>query len=167
MHRRFRAFLPALAVLGFFWVSACDLSDDETRPTEVAGEYVFTEFRFTPTSPLLPDAVLLDTLVQENTRVQLFSSGIFTLLYQFEGANPEFIGGEFTVNERRVRLRGREEEAQFFEQLLLGTEITLQRTDDGPLVASIPRTVNLEEFSPRYSGLRTVDGTVNLELVRR
>lgn len=167
MHPCFRACLPALFLVCAIFVSACDLTDDDATPTSVAGEYVFTEFRFVPDSPLLPPAVVLDTLVQSNTRLQLFSSGRFTILYQFEGADPEFIGGEFTVNEERIRLSGHEDEEEFYRQLLLSPEITLQRTDEGPLTASIRRTVNLEEYSERYEGLRTVDGVVMLELVRR
>lgn len=168
MQQRYRlpytvAFFLATVVL---W-SACDSSDDDVRPVDVAGEYVFTEFRFVPRSDLLPAANVLDTLVEENTRLQLFSSGRFTLLYQFAGANPEFIGGDFDVNARRVRLRGHEDEARFYRQLLLGSEITLDREDAGGFRAMIRRTVNLEEFSGRYVGLRSVDGVVHLRLVRR
>lgn len=167
MRSCYRACLPALCALCVVFVAACDLTDDDVTPTNVAGEYVFTEFRFVPDSPLLPPAVVLDTLVQSSTRLQLFSSGRFTLLYQFEGADPEFIGGDFSVNERRIRLSGHEDEAEFYRQLLLSPEITLQRSDEGPLTASIRRTVDLEEYSSRYEGLRTVDGVVMLELVRR
>lgn len=147
--------------------SACDSGDDEVRPVDVAGEYVFTEFQFVPRSTLLPAANVLDTLVSDNTRLQLFSSGRFTLLYQFVGANAEFVGGDFDVNARRVRLRGHEDEARFYRELLLGSEITLDREEEGAFSASLRRTVNLEEFSNRYAGLRSVDGVVRLQLVRR
>ena len=156
-----------------FWLIAglilfgCDSDADDPQPRDVAGEYVFTRFEFVPDSPLLPPAVVLDTLVQSNTRLQLFSSGRFTLLYQFEGANPEFIGGDFDVNAERVRLRGREDEEEFYRRLLLGPEITLIRDENDAFRATIRRTVNLEAYSARYRGLRTVDGVVELALVRR
>lgn len=162
-----RTALAVLSLTGGLLLSACDSTNDDVDPGDVAGEYVFTEFRFVPDSPVLPAAVILDTLVASNTRLQLFSSGRFTLLYQFEGANPEFIGGTFDVNRDRVRIIGREDEARFYQRLLLGPEFTLRRNDSDGFTAGIARTVNLEDFSNRYRGLRSVDGVVVLELVRR
>ena len=159
--------LAALGMSTAVVFSGCDTTEEDVKPRDVAGEYVFTAFRFVPDSPLLPAAVVLDTLVQSNTRLQLFSSGRFTLLYQFQGASPEFIGGDFNVNEERVRLSGHEDEEPFYRQLLLSPEITLVRDGSDAFSASIRRTVNLEEYSARYKGLRTVEGEVELALVRR
>jgi len=167
MHAHRLACLAALCLVSGFLVSACDTGDDEVGPAEVAGEYLFTEFRFVPDSPLLPAVEVLDTLIVSDTRLQLFSSGRFTLLYQFEGARPEFIGGSFHVNEERVRLVGHEDEEPFFRRLLLSPEITLERDGEDGFRAGFPRTVNLEEFSLRYRGLRTVDGMIVLRLTRR
>jgi hypothetical protein len=161
------AILSVLCAIGGLLSSGCDSADDEVDPGDVAGEYVFADFRFVPDSPLLPAAVLLDTLVASNTRLQLFSSGRFTLLYQFAGTNPEFIGGDFDATPDRVRLIGREDEEEFYRQLLLSPEFTLRRDGPDAFSASIARTVNLEEFSDRYAGLRSVAGVVMLELVRR
>ena len=155
--------LAFLAVL----FSACDSGGDEPGPTDVAGEYIFTEFRFVPDSPLLPPAVILDTLVASDTRLQLFSSGRFTLLYHFQGASPEFIGGSFDVSRDRVRIQGREDEERFYRELLLSPEFTLRREGPDEFSATIRRTVDLEQFSDRYRGLRSVDGQVFLHLVRR
>lgn len=148
-------------------LAACDSGDDDPGPTDVAGEYVFTEFRFVPDSPLLPPAVVLDTLVESNTRLQLFSSGRFTLLYHLQGASPEFIGGSFDVSHDRVRIRGREDEERFYRQLLLSPEFTLRREGPDEFSATIRRTVDLAQFSDRYRGLRSVDGQVVLHLMRR
>lgn len=145
----------------------CDSAGDDARPVDVAGEYLFSEFVFVPDSPLLPPANVLDSLVASETRLQLFSSGRFTLLFQFEGAVQEFVGGDFRVNERRVRLVGHEDESRFYRRLLLGNEITLDREADGGFSAEIPRTVNLAEYSNKYSGLTSVQGVVWLKLVRR
>lgn len=155
--------LALLAVL----LAACDSGDDDPSPTDVAGEYIFTEFRFVPDSPILPPAVVLDTLVASNTRLQLFSSSRFTLLYHVQGASPEFIGGNFDVSDDRVRIQGREDEEQFYRQLLLSPEFTLRREGPDEFSATIRRTVDLEEFSDRYRGLRSVDGQVFLHLTRR
>ena len=157
----------AVLVLATLVLGACDSSGDDVRPVDVAGEYLFTEFVFVPASPLLPAANVLDTLVVSETRLQLFSSSRFTLLFQFNGAQQEFVGGDFRVNERRVRLIGHEDEAGFYRRLLLGTEITLMREADGGFSAEIPRTVNLEEYSDLYAGLTSVEGVVSLVLVRR
>lgn len=157
----------ALCLIGSLAIAACDSADNDVDPGDVAGEYVFTDLRFVPDAAVLPAVIILDTLIASNTRLQLFSSGRFTLLYQFEGANPEFIGGNFDVDRDRVRVIGREDEAQFYRQLLLGPEFSLQRNASDGFSAIVPRTVNLEEFSNRYRGLRSVDGDVVLELVRR
>lgn len=166
-HPLIRTFIAALFLTTALVVSACDSTGDDVNPGDVAGEYVFSDFRFVPDAPLLAPANILDTLVTENTRLQLFSSGRFTLLYQFVGANPEFIGGNFDVGRNRVRIIGREDEEEFYRRLLLGPEFTLSRTETDGFSAEIPRTVNLEGFSERYRGLRSVDGVVMLELVRR
>lgn len=161
-----RVFFAVLA-LGCGLLAACDTGGEDATPADVAGEYRFTEFRFVPDAPLLPPADLLDTLVAEQTRLQLFSSGRFTLLYQYRGAPPTFIGGDFDVSDERVRLIGHEDEARFYRALLLGTEVTLRRDGADGFVATLPRTVDLDAFSDRYDGLRSVEGTVRLQLVRR
>ncbi len=146
--------------------SACDSSGDSSQQlNEVAGEYTFATFRFTPESSLLTPVNMLDTLDTSTTRLQLFSSGRFTLMYHFLGGKAEFIGGDFTVTDKRVRLNGAADEKAFYEALLLSNEITLNR-EGTALTASIQREVNLEEFSPRYKGLPSVSGTLTLRLER-
>lgn len=70
-----RSILPILGLALALALSACDSSGDAVTPGDVAGEYVFSDFRFIPESTLLPAANLLDTLVAENTRLQLSAAG--------------------------------------------------------------------------------------------
>lgn len=159
----FSSFSLVLVVLA---LAGCDSSDNNPRDLEaVTGEYTFTRFTFTPESTLLTPVDMLDTLDVSATRLQLFSSGRFTLMYQFRGASAAFVGGDFTVTDKRVRLNGSSDEKAFYEALLLSNEITLER-DGTALSASIDREVNLEEFSPRYKGLPSVSGTLSLRLER-
>lgn len=163
-----RQILGVFTALLLLFLVACDSNNDNRSDVEaVAGEYAFVEFRFLPDSDLLTPVNMLDTLLVENTRLQLFSSARFTLLYQFEGGDPTFVGGTFSVSDRRVRLNGAIDEAAFYEALLLSNETTLDRQDNGDLSADINRSVNLSAFSNRYRGLPSVDGKTILRLSRR
>ncbi len=155
--------IPVVLLLG---LSACD-SNDTVDFDVVAGDYAFTQFAFTPASSLLEPLNVLDTLVTANTRLQLFSSGRFTLMYQFVGGSSEFVGGDYTVTSSRVRIKGDAKEKAFYEALLLSNEFTLTRESDTVLSAEIEREVNLEEFSRRYQGLTAVKGTLSLRLQRQ
>jgi hypothetical protein len=91
------------------------------------------------------------------------------LQYQFEGSTrTDILTGDFSVQERRVRLRGDDREAALYSRILLGTEISLNRDplDAGILSAEQRRRVNLEAFSPRYRGLPVVDGMIRIQLER-
>ncbi|GIV60486.1 hypothetical protein GQ464_007935 [Rhodocaloribacter litoris] len=160
-----RLALPGVLLL-LLTLSACD-SSDTVDFDAVAGEYVFTRFEFNPASSLLQPLDVLDTLVTSNTRLQLFSSGRFTLMYQFVGGPAEFIGGDYTATSARVRLKGNADEKRFYEALLLSNEFTLNREGDNVLTADIEREVNLEQFSRRYEGLTAVKGTLSLRLQRQ
>ncbi len=141
---------------------------DNTYVREVIGEYFFDTFQFVPESSALETVNVMDTLVYEETRLQLFSSKRFTLLYRFKNGSPAFVGGDFEVSRSRVVLKGNPDDEEFYAALLLPTEIPLQRSDDPDvLTGSIKRRVNLEAFSPRYRGLLSVRGTLVLELRRR
>ena len=110
---------------------------------------------------------MLDTLETANTRLQLFSTGRFTLMYQFKGGPAEFVGGDYSVTRSQIRIKGLAEERDVYESLLLSNEFTLNReSNDTVLSADIEREVNLEEFSHRYVGLKAVLGTLSLELHR-
>jgi hypothetical protein len=146
-------------------LAACDTNDNPADDLGVvAGEYTFTEFQFTPDLQLLTPVNLLDTLFVDQIRLQLFNSGRFTLLDQFRGGAPSFIGGDFTVNSSRVLITGVVAERSFYQALLLSNEITLDRGEDGTLNADIDRTVDLEAFSREYEGLPSVKGIMVLRL---
>jgi len=121
-----------LGILGFsLWtfLSGCDSQTDENRYIEeVVGEYHFNTFKFVPESSVLPPVNVLDTLVTEETRLQLFAR--FTLLYRFIGDDPAFVGGDFQATKSRVILKGNKEDEKFYVALLLPTEIELSRHPD-------------------------------------
>ncbi len=145
----------------------CDSGDDGPTAGDVAGEYRFTELRFVPLSSAVSAVNVLDTLVVSETRLQLFSSGRFTLLYQFQGGNAEFIGGNFSVSDDRITLKGESDQERFYRALLLGLETRLDRNQiDTSLSGDIRKKANLEEFSDRYVGLPSVDGNLKIALTR-
>lgn len=145
---------------------ACDSNNEDNEIGELAGEYSFTEFRFTPDSNLLEPVNMLDTLAVNATRLQLFTSGRFTLLYQFEGGAATFVGGNATRTNGGVRLKGDLEEEQVFSDLLLPVEFELTASSSTTLTARVDRRVNLAAFSGRYEGLPSVEGTLALTLRR-
>ncbi len=164
---RLAAGLTVAVVLASAWTAGCDSNEDKPEPAEVAGEYRFTELRFVPLSSAVQSVNVLDTLVTSATRLQLFSSGRFTLLYQFEGERAEFIGGDFSVSSSRVVLKGEKDQERFYRALLLDLETSLVREqDDVTLNGNVRRKVNLEAFSPRYRGLPSVEGDMKITLVR-
>lgn len=169
MHNRL--LLPLVAVLGCFLFTACDSGDpdDEPRPRDVAGEYRFTEFTFTPTSTSVQPIAVLDTLVEANTRLNLLSGGSFIFAYEFVGGEEYFLGGNFSVTERTVRIRGNENDREFYNQLLLAEDFNLRRDEAGSdvLSADVPLTVNPAEFSSRYEGILQLEGTLHLRLERQ
>jgi hypothetical protein len=150
-------------------LAGCDRGTREGDPAIVSGVYHFTEFAFVPDSPALPAVNLLDTLMVGTTDLVLRSSGLYVLQYQFEGSpRTDLLTGTFTVQERRVRLRGDDREAALYSRILLGTEVSFNRDPQEPGILSTEqrRRVNLEAFSPRYRGLPVVDGTIRIRLER-
>lgn len=145
---------------------ACDSNNADDEIGELAGEFSFTEFRFTPDSNLLAPVNMRDTLAVDATRLQLFSSGRFTLLYQFNGGAPKFVGGDARRTNRGVRLIGDRDDEQIFSDLLLPLELELTAESASRLTASTNRRVNLAAFSDRYKGLPSVEGTLSLTLSR-
>lgn len=145
---------------------ACDSNNEDDGIAELAGEYTFSEFRFTPDSNLLEPVNMLDTLVVEATRLQLFSSGRFTLLYQFEGGQSTFVGGNATRTNDGVRISGDRDNEEIFAALLLPVEFELTAESTTTLTAREDRRVDLARFSDRYEGLPSVEGTLFLTLRR-
>lgn len=147
-------------------LSACDSNDSGKDLGELAGEYRFDVYRFVPESPLLAPVNMLDTLVVTSTRLQLFSSGRFTLLYQFEGASPKFIGGDAERTSRGVRIKGDRADEALYADLLLPIELELENAAINQLSARLNRRVNLASFSDKYAGLPSVEGTLVMTLKR-
>ncbi|NNE68784.1 MAG: hypothetical protein HKN29_00320 [Rhodothermales bacterium] len=156
-----------LLPLALFW-AACDSGDSGPDIDDVVGEYGFIEYRFLPDSPLLEPVDMTDTLVVAETRLQLFTSGRFTLLYRFEGSpSATFVGGDAERTSRGVKLKGESDDEDAYLDLLLPVEIELSTgTTPGRLSANIDRRVNLSAFSDRYAGLPSVEGTLILSLQR-
>ena len=155
-----------LAVLSLTLLGCDSNSADEDLGTH-AGEYTFQQFRFVPDSPLLEPVNMLDTLVVSATRLQLFTSGRFTLLYQFEGGKSTFVGGDATGASGGVKLKGERSDEAIYGSLLLPVEFELKTgTAAGTLNATLERRVNLAAFSDRYQGLPSVEGRLVLALKR-
>lgn len=160
-----RNFLLLLLPSVFLW-AACDSGDSGPDIDDIVGEYGFIEYRFLPDSPLLAPVEMTDTLVVAETRLQLFTSGRFTLLYRFEGApSATFVGGDAERTSSGVRLKGESSDESAYLDLLLPIEIELNTgATSGRLSANMDRRVNLSAFSDRYAGLPSVEGTLILSL---
>jgi hypothetical protein len=145
----------------------CDSNSADQDLGTLAGEYALQQFRFVPDSPLLEPVNMLDTLVVGATKLQLFSSGRFTLLYQFEGGKSTFVGGDATATSGGVKLKGDRNDEAVYGGLLLPIEFQLKSgTAGGTLNATLERRVNLSAFSDRYQGLPSVEGKLILALKR-
>jgi hypothetical protein len=170
MKMRFR--LSLLAVIILFVLTGCDSGDpaDEARHSDVAGEYRFTEFVFTPTAQVVQPINVLDTLVTSDTHLNLSSGGNFIFAYKFVEGDLYFLTGSFSVTERTVRIDGLTENRSLYSQILLREDFTLRRDETNPnvLTADIELTdVNPSAFSDRYKGIGSLDGTLSLRLVIR
>lgn len=163
--------LTLLAVITVFVLTGCDSGDpaDEARPSDVAGEYRFTQFEFTPTAQVVEPINVLDTLVTSDTHLNLSSGGNFIFAYKFVEGDLYFLTGNFSVTERTVRIDGLSENRSLYSQLLLREDFTLRRDETNPdvLTAEIDLTVNPAAFSDRYQGVGSLDGRLNLRLVNQ
>ena len=169
MIRSFCRTLPVVLLLaGLLSVAACDSGDpiDEPDPAEVAGTYQFTEFSFDPEAPILPTFNLLaDTLVASATRLELFDGGAYVLTYQLEGGTRQPLSGNFRLTDDEVRLRGDEDDEDAYENMLLPRSFNLERSGENVLTADLNRTVDLADYSDRYSGIGDdIDGTLHMRL---
>lgn len=168
MKMRFR--LSLLAVIVLFVLTGCDSGDpaDDASPSDVAGEYIFTEFVFTPVAQEVVQPInVLDTLVTSTTHLNLFSAGSFIFFYEFVEGDQDFLTGDFSVTDRTVRIDGSSDHRSKYNDLLLMEDFTLRRDETNPnvLTAEIELTVNPSAFSDRYEGIGSLDGTLNLRLV--
>lgn len=155
-----------IAVLG-----ACSKENPvNVLPDEVAGNYVFTEFRFVPDAAAIQPANILDTLITDNTYLRLIAGGQFILNYQFKGSNESIISGDFSITVDNVRLRAAPGSEARLVSLLLNSPLDLKRVFDNgqqeSFEARIQKTVDLESYSSKYAGVPPVRGTLRLRLVR-
>jgi hypothetical protein len=167
-----RRLLPlALLAVALVALVGCDSSNPITppSPTEVEGNYVFTEFRFVPLAGGLAAANVLDTLRTEDTELRLLGSGQALLIYRIRGGGSALLTGNFDLSATQLRLRLQEDAG--LARLLLSSSITFERLEGGRLrhetPPGTPVTVNLAAYDPaRYQGLNQVQGRLFIEFLR-
>lgn len=172
---RFRPTLRLVAALictaAVPFVAGCDTTDPvpPAAPEEVAGTYDFAEFRFVPTSSGIVPLNLLDTLITDETQLDLAANGEFQLVYRLEGSTfSDNVRGTFNASRDEVVLSARAVDVARLEALLLRQQLTFTRTTETELLLSDQRTVDLESFDDeRYGGLDAVTGALRLRLVLR
>ena len=176
MPSRFPRRLFALALCGalaFALLPGCDTTDPvpPVEPTEVTGVYDFTLFRFNPDPQFVPDAVVLDTLNQEMTSLELLDSGQFQFRYRLLGGLDNIINGTFTVNRDQVTLTFESGNQARLQRLLLEPSLQFDRTDSETLTLSRTKRVDLEAYAEVYrdTGLDLTDvpGLLEIALNRR
>jgi hypothetical protein len=156
-------FLVALLILG-----GCDSTDpdDNGDTREVAGLYRFTEFIFVPEAPAVESINVLDTLSAGQTDLRLSSDGTFIFSYQFVNGTPFFLNGGFAATSNTVQIAGIANQNDTYARILLTPSFTLRRDENNPdlLTADIRKTINPSQFSNRYRGINSINGTLRLRL---
>lgn len=150
----------------------CDTSDPvpSVEPAEVAGAYDFSAFRFVPDRTGIAGVNLLDSLIIDETVLQLVDTGDFRLRYQFQDdAFDDDIRGTYTVTRDEVVLRPRAEDRDLLPGLLIpDATLVLQRESDSILAFDETVTVDLEAFDERaYGGIAPQPGRLTIRLLRR
>ncbi|MEP0546697.1 MAG: hypothetical protein ABJF88_07190 [Rhodothermales bacterium] len=177
MLSRFAPRLFAVALCGALALSVlpgCDTTDPipPADTTEVTGTYDFTLFRFNPDPQFVPDAVVLDTLNQERTSVELLDSGQFQFRYRVVGGLDNIINGTFTVTRDEVTLTFESGNEARLQRLLLDSTLQFDRADSETLTLSRTKRVDLEAYSEVYRNtggldLTDVRGLLEVNLNRR
>lgn len=153
--------------------TGCDTTDPvpPVEPTEVTGTYDFTLFRFNPDPQFVPDAVVLDTLNQERTSIELLDSGQFQFRYRVVDGLDNIINGTFAVSRSQVTLTFEAGNETRLGRLLLEPTLVFARADSETLTLSQARRVNLESYGSVYrdTGLDLTDvrGLLEIDLSRR
>ena len=168
---KLRLLIFPILLFGAVALSACDSGDpiDEPEPADVAGRYNFTQFTFQPNSQAVLPINVLDTLVLDQSHLDLSSGGNFILAYEFIQGDQFFLGGDFRVTATSVRISGSEDDRSDFNRLLLTEEFTLRRDADntGVLTAEIPRTISDPgDYFDLYEGIESISGTLRMRLVK-
>lgn len=161
-----------ILLLTLFVIHGCDSGDpiDDlvggTSPA--AGTYRFEEFMVDPDADAIAVLNMLDTLVQDDTRLQLFEGGDFVLTYRYLTDPTAAVFGKYTASSREVRLQGdaTASDRHNLRQLLMESTLILQRSQDSErvLATSFKKNVDLAAVSDRYRGVPPVAATVRVRL---
>ncbi|HEX7070831.1 MAG TPA: hypothetical protein VF190_08490, partial [Rhodothermales bacterium] len=125
-------FLPLLS-LTLVLLAGCDSGDPIDDPGDtispVSGSYSVEVFSVVPDASVIPPLNLLDTLVQADTRLQLFEGGDFVLTYHYVGGPIAALLGTYTYTAREVRLRAQPSSSDLHDwrTLLMTETLILQR----------------------------------------
>lgn len=163
--------MPRLAPLLVFaaaaLLAACDSGPavDPPSPADIAGVYDVQEFRFTPDAGALDPAVLLDTLVAADTRLEVLDGGDALFRYRFRGGVQRVLQGEVEVRAEEVRLTF--DGGADRTSLLLPERLVLTRAGTA-LAAAEETRANLEAYDrSEYRGFTDVPGVLALRLALR
>lgn len=141
------------------------------QPGVIAGDYIFTEFQFTPDAAALQTANVLDSLVAAETYLRLTSGGQFILNYRYKGSIEAIISGDFTATASSVTLKAASGSDARLSSLLLSSPIVLVRLGETgsneALTSTSTKTVNLASYSSHYAGVPPVRGVLTLSLTRK
>ena len=165
-HRLVPSLLFVIALVAFV---GCDTSDPvpSVEPVEVEGIYDFIALRFDPDRSIIVPVNVLDSLIADQTSLQLADNGEFQLTYRFEGETfSDNVRGTFEASRDAVTLEARAADADRFASLLLPRQVTFDRESDSLLVLDEQRTVDLADYDPEYDGIEPQPGrlTVRLQL---
>ncbi len=163
------ALLSAAVLVAAVAFSACDSGNavDPPTPADVAGVYTFDAFRFQPDAGALQGVNVLDTLVTDESFVELLDSGQATLRFRRTGGTTRFVAGTFEVRRDQIRLTFQGGNEATLGRLVLPNVLTFDRTGD-TLSLEDDFTANLEAYdSSRYAGFGSIPGTLTLRLSLR
>ena len=169
MNYKKNLFISIVSILSILMLNAC--SEDNPvniLPSDVAGDYFFTEFQFVPDASAIAPANVLDTLVFEDTYLRLIAGGQFIINYRFIDGPESIISGDFSVTIEKITLRAAPGSEARLISLLLNSPLEFDRNtvNNGQerLIANIRKTVDLESYSDSYDGVPPVKGTLKIQL---
>lgn len=156
--------LTAVAVVT---LAACDSGDPLDLPSaaDVAGVYDVEQFRFVPDASALAPVNVLDTLVTDESFVEILDGGQATLRFRRTGGTTRIVPADVEVRRQQVRVRFQGGNEGTLGRLVLPTVLTFDRDGDDVLAAEDDLTADLTLYdSDRYSGFDSVPGTLTLRL---
>ena len=170
-----RSYLSLLVLMLLGVLVGCDsgdpIDDPGTGTTPVSGTYLVEAFSVTPDASRIPPLNLLDTLVLDETRLQLFEGGDFVFTYRYLGGPAAALLGRYTYSSRDVRLQADPTSSDLHDlrALLVNDQLTLQRSneDQDLLSASFRKTVDMAALSDGYEGIPPIAATVQVRLRER